>query len=124
MFQSQTIPPPGGYKGYGLALMVELFCGIVPGATWGPNIRSWQAANETREADLGQFFMALDPAVFEDGFSGRLQQLIDVHRTLNPVIVEIFFVLCMTTSFLNLMILYFFVIPAQSAVKQDIEIFM
>ena len=92
---------PGGYKGYGLALMVELFCGIVPGATWGPNIRSWQAPNETRAADLGQFFMALDPDVFEDGFSGRLQQLMDVHRALDPVIVEIFY---QTLNFLNLLI--------------------
>ena len=37
-----TLSQIGGYKGYGLALMVEVFCGILADATWGPNIRSWQ----------------------------------------------------------------------------------
>ena len=31
----------GGYKGYGLALMVETLCGVMAGGTWGPNIRQW-----------------------------------------------------------------------------------
>ena len=29
-----------GYKGYGLALMVEIFCGIMSGSAWGPYVRS------------------------------------------------------------------------------------
>ena len=29
-----------GYKGYGLGLMVEIFCGILSGAAWGPHVRS------------------------------------------------------------------------------------
>ena len=28
-----------GYKGYGLALMVELFCGVLAGTPTGPDIR-------------------------------------------------------------------------------------
>jgi len=75
----------GGYKGYGLALMVEMFCGILSGAHWGPHIRKWQAPDETRTADLGQFFMALDPGVFGEGFSERLQLLMDYHRALEPI---------------------------------------
>ncbi|XP_063686888.1 LOW QUALITY PROTEIN: uncharacterized oxidoreductase YjmC-like [Bolinopsis microptera] len=75
----------GGYKGYGLALMVEMFVGILSGAHWGPHIRKWQAPNETRTADLGQFFMALNPAVFGEGFSERLQLLMDYHRALEPI---------------------------------------
>ena len=65
--------------------MVELFCGILAGATWGPHIRSWQVPDETKVADLGQFFMALDPGVFGPGFEERLQQLMDQHRALDPV---------------------------------------
>ena len=65
--------------------MVELFCGILAGATWGPHIRSWQVPDETKVADLGQFFMALDPGVFGAGFEDRLQQLMDHHRALEPV---------------------------------------
>ena len=29
----------GGYKGYGLAMMVEIFCGMLSGSTYGPNVR-------------------------------------------------------------------------------------
>jgi hypothetical protein len=32
----------GGYKGYGLALMVELFTGILSGADYGANIPPWR----------------------------------------------------------------------------------
>ncbi|CAH8508524.1 unnamed protein product [Dicrocoelium dendriticum] len=30
-----------GYKGSGLAMMVEIFCGILAGASYGSNIRDW-----------------------------------------------------------------------------------
>ena len=29
----------GGYKGYGLGLLVEIFCGILSGSAWGPHVR-------------------------------------------------------------------------------------
>lgn len=32
----------GGYKGYGLAMMVEVLCGILSGANFGPNVRTWK----------------------------------------------------------------------------------
>jgi LDH2 family malate/lactate/ureidoglycolate dehydrogenase len=40
----------GGYKGYGLGFMVELFCGIMSGSAFGPHIRSWNKSDVT--ADL------------------------------------------------------------------------
>jgi LDH2 family malate/lactate/ureidoglycolate dehydrogenase len=33
----------------------------------------------------GQFFMAINPAFFEDGFEGRLQDLMDFCRNMEPV---------------------------------------
>lgn len=39
-----------GYKGYGLAMMVEIFCGILANATYGPNIRQWK--NTEKVANL------------------------------------------------------------------------
>lgn len=74
-----------GYKGYGLALMVEVFCGILADAAWGPNIRSWQVVDETKKANLGQFFMAVNPENFADGFAERMQAIMDVLRSLDPV---------------------------------------
>uniref|UniRef100_A0A915KTG8 Malate dehydrogenase n=1 Tax=Romanomermis culicivorax TaxID=13658 RepID=A0A915KTG8_ROMCU len=40
----------GGYKGYGLGMLVEIFCGIMGGAHWGPHVRKWLVT--TSAADL------------------------------------------------------------------------
>jgi len=71
-----------GYKGYGLAMMVEILCGILSGSHFGPWIRSWKAS--TSEANLGQCFIAINPDVFEDDFEERLQKLITYCRSLPP----------------------------------------
>ncbi|MGZ7041295.1 MAG: Ldh family oxidoreductase [Thermoanaerobaculia bacterium] len=66
-----------GYKGYGLALIVELLTGILAGAAFGPNIIG--LFSTAGKSDLGQFYMAIDPAVIDerDAFVARLEQLID-----------------------------------------------
>lgn len=71
-----------GYKGYGLAMMVEILCGILSGSHFGPWIRSWKASST--EANLGQCFIAIDPNAFEDEFEERLQKLINYCRALPP----------------------------------------
>ncbi|EPB66993.1 malate/L-lactate dehydrogenase [Ancylostoma ceylanicum] len=72
----------GGYKGYGLGAVVEIFCGILAGAHWGPNVRKWM--NATSYADLGQCFVAVDPEAFAPGFFERMQELINTLRSLPP----------------------------------------
>jgi len=69
-----------GYKGYGLGFMVELFCGILAGSAFGPNVRLWMQSEE--EANLGQCFVAIDPEAFAPGFAERLQSLMDDCRAL------------------------------------------
>ncbi|KAK2708513.1 hypothetical protein QYM36_014199, partial [Artemia franciscana] len=71
-----------GYKGYGLAFMVELFCGILSGSDYGPKIRRWLEAD--RPANLGQCFIAVDPNCFAPGFSDRLQDMMDFCRNMEP----------------------------------------
>lgn len=44
-----------GYKGYGLAMLVEVFCGILAGAEFGPRIRFWKETN--RIANLVSSFV-------------------------------------------------------------------
>ncbi|XP_052776241.1 uncharacterized oxidoreductase YjmC-like isoform X2 [Mya arenaria] len=73
----------GGYKGYGLAMMVEIFCGILSNASYGPNVRRWK--NTDRIANLGQCFIAVDPEAFAPGFSERLDDLINTCRQLEAV---------------------------------------
>lgn len=45
----------GGYKGSGLAMMVELFCGILSGSHFGKNIRLWRDLD--RKADLVNYIL-------------------------------------------------------------------
>lgn len=81
-----------GYKGYGLGMMVEIFCGMLSGGAYGPHVRKWMSTD--READLGQCFIAIDPAAFAPGFEQRMQTFMDEMRGLeraegetNPVLV-------------------------------------
>jgi len=72
-----------GYKGYGLAMMVEIFCGIMSGAHYGPFVRNWK--DKSSAADLGQCFVAINPEAFEDGFTDRMSDLMSYCRNLEPV---------------------------------------
>ncbi|CAG0905333.1 unnamed protein product [Cyprideis torosa] len=67
-----------GYKGYGLSVMVELFCGVLGGASFGPNVRQWMSLE--REANLGQCFIALNPDCFAEGYQERLTSLLSSLR--------------------------------------------
>ncbi len=61
-----------GHKGYGLALMVDVFSGVLSGAATGLKVN----ADEQRP-DVGHFFMALDPAAFRplDEFKRDMDRL-------------------------------------------------
>ncbi len=61
-----------GHKGYGLALMVDVLCGVLSGAATGLLVN----ANDARP-DVGHFFMALDPAAFRpvDEFKRDMDRL-------------------------------------------------
>ncbi|CAG2105678.1 unnamed protein product [Medioppia subpectinata] len=71
-----------GYKGYGLAAMVEVFTSILSGATVAPNVRKWGDNHKT--ADLGQCFIAINPEMFAPGFTNRMSELIDSCRNQEP----------------------------------------
>ncbi|KAL7643190.1 UNVERIFIED_CONTAM: hypothetical protein RMT77_006480 [Armadillidium vulgare] len=71
-----------GYKGYGLSMMVEIFCGMLSGGHYGPNVRRWMSTSA--EADLGQGFVAIDPSFFAPGFTDRMSDLMDHCRKMEP----------------------------------------
>jgi LDH2 family malate/lactate/ureidoglycolate dehydrogenase len=65
----------GGYKGYGLGVLVDMLSGVLAGASYGPLISGlWDA---TSPSHLGHFFMALNPAAFGsvDAFLVRVRDL-------------------------------------------------
>lgn len=71
-----------GYKGYGLAAMVEVFCGIMAGSNYSTKVRKWTHAGADSEADLGQCFVAINPACFAPGFEGRLSDMNSILRNM------------------------------------------
>ncbi|XP_059177330.1 uncharacterized oxidoreductase YjmC-like [Physella acuta] len=71
-----------GYKGYGLGMMVELFCGILSGSNFGSNLKVW--SEHSSEADLGQCYVAIDPKAFAPGFEDRLSSLIHQCKDQEP----------------------------------------
>lgn len=55
-----------GYKGYGLAMMIDLMCGALNGMAFGPRLtRMYEDLD--RPQDLGHFVLALDPQRFAGG---------------------------------------------------------
>jgi len=55
--------PIYGYKGYGLAFMVDLLCGALNGMTFGRHINGmYEELDQPRK--IGHFLMALDPGRF------------------------------------------------------------
>ena len=64
-------------------MAVEVLTSILAGATYGKNVRTWRET--AKVADLGQCFIAIDPANFAPDFSGRLQLYLDEMRGLKPV---------------------------------------
>lgn len=73
----------GGYKGYGLAFMVELFCGVMANTPYGANVRIWQNKNE--KANLAQCFVAVDAEnYFAPGLANRVNSLKQMCRNCPP----------------------------------------
>lgn len=70
----------GGHKGYGLALVAELLCGPLAGASWGRHVYGPGAA------DLGQFFLCLDIDRFRprDEFALEARRMFDELRASRP----------------------------------------
>lgn len=86
-YKANMLMPLGAtenYKGYGLALMVEVLCGILSGSQFGPNIRLWRESDKI--ADLGQCFMAINPEAFGCGSKERLEILLRQLRCLPSAI--------------------------------------
>lgn len=73
--------PIGGYKGYGLSLMVEILCSLLTGMPYGLHIPKMYEAPMSQRRLLAHFVSALridcfqDPAVFKARLSGMLREL-------------------------------------------------
>ena len=72
-----SMAPVGGYKGFGMGLMVELFAAVLAGATLGKDASPF-AGTAGGPPRTGQFFFAVSTEVFAGKvFSQRLSSLLD-----------------------------------------------
>lgn len=71
-----SMVPMGGYKGSGIALIVEIMAAAMTGANFAIDASSF-ADNEGGSPGTGQFFIAIDPRTFSgDDFPARLEYLL------------------------------------------------
>jgi LDH2 family malate/lactate/ureidoglycolate dehydrogenase len=70
----------GGHKGYGLAIMVDILCGVLCGAAFGPDL----ADTATSSARVGHFFGAIRVDTFRDpqAFREDMDRMLEGLRTM------------------------------------------
>ncbi len=75
----EQLLPIGDYKGFGIAFMVDILCGILTGMPGGDEISNMFADSLSERRFLGQFYGALRIDAFQepDRFKQRLQDLAD-----------------------------------------------
>lgn len=79
---ARCLLPIGGYKGFGIAAMVEILCAILPGMAFGRNLPAMFDPPMDTPRKLGQFYLALrcDVAGPAEEFHARLQAMTDEVR--------------------------------------------
>ena len=75
----------GGYKGYGLGLLVDILAGVLGGSAAAPDIGPLFSTHHGK-ADLGHTFMAIDPDAFDEpgAFEARLEAELDLFAAAPP----------------------------------------
>jgi LDH2 family malate/lactate/ureidoglycolate dehydrogenase len=80
----------GGHKGYGLAVMVDVLCGVLSGANWGPFAPPFALRQEIPKRSVGKgighFFgaMRIDGFMDGDSFKRQIDDYIRVFRATKP----------------------------------------
>lgn len=79
--------PIGGYKGYGLALMVEVLCSMLTGMPYGPHLSKMFAAPMSQRRFLGHFIIAMRIDCFQEKsvFKRRMSEMVGELRNQFPL---------------------------------------
>ncbi len=80
--EAESLFPIGGYKGFGLASMVEILCGVYSGMAFGRDIPSMYKTPIDLKRKLGQFYIILkiDGVIDKRDFLKNMQNLSDEVR--------------------------------------------
>ena len=71
-----TMAPSGGYKGFGIGLFVEIMTACLTGSNLGIDASSF-ADDKGGPPGTGQFFIAINPEKYSDGFETKIKNLIN-----------------------------------------------
>lgn len=82
----KTLAPIGEYKGFGLSLMVEVFCSILSGGVISKYILEMYDSLYKKRL-ISHFFSAIDPNLFIEieMFKNNLQKMVEEIRNLPPL---------------------------------------
>lgn len=84
-FKVNALVPIAGAKGYGLMMMVDVFCGVLLGVPFGGHVSSmYHDLSEGR--NLGQMHIVMNPAMFigEEAFKERMSVCLDELGKIKP----------------------------------------
>ncbi|XP_030372659.1 uncharacterized protein LOC115622748 [Scaptodrosophila lebanonensis] len=70
---AQRLFPAGEHKGYCMAAMIDLLCGVMSGAGYSTHIPSSWSDSKSTNSNLGQIYIAIDPQFFLPDFEERLE---------------------------------------------------
>jgi ureidoglycolate dehydrogenase (NAD+) len=75
--KAAAVLPTGGYKGYGLASMVDILCGVFTGMAFGRSIPSMYKTDIKTPRKLGQFYIVMrtDGVISSDEFITSMQRM-------------------------------------------------
>ena len=84
--RARMLEATGGYKGYGLGMMIDVLCGVLASGPVGREILPMFTAPLDERRHISHFFLVLDVARFLplDAFAARLRAVADDIRSLPP----------------------------------------
>lgn len=76
--QVEALTPFGGYKGYGLALVIDVLTGVLMGAKYGPHINAMYGDYD-KPRELASLMIAIDPSTFStaERFKAQMDGMVD-----------------------------------------------
>ena len=76
--------PMAGFKGYGIAMMIDILSGVLSGAAYLNNVGRFYSENNAC-MDVGFTFIAIDPKiVFGDDYEKNMEEYVDALRNSEP----------------------------------------
>jgi LDH2 family malate/lactate/ureidoglycolate dehydrogenase len=78
----------GGAKGFGLALLVDLLCGPLAGAAFGPHRRVLDGGEPIADTDIGHVALAINPTAFgsAEHFTAGVEELLGTVEACPPAV--------------------------------------